>query len=464
MSTQSSPYSFLTWLQAQEALALRLNDTAMVRWVKAELILYLAEALREWNCLAQPGTWIQDVSFVYTQPNPATLPAWQSTGNSVNSQVGSNPTSPRTQTLTDSDVYTVAQYHLLEPPTGNGTWTGTNQFSLDDFTQALEGKRDMILQATGCNVAPISLSLTPGVNRVNLPDSTPQSVLDIRRIRYIPAVGSLSTLWRDDSLAMEYFENAYEQTPGTPMAWDVIGSPPQFITLDALPNVPSSLEVLAMLSGGTITPPTASPLLMSDDWYWVLKFGMMADLLSQETESTDLERSAYCEQRFQEGLKLMVEMPWLTQARINNVPVDTPSVIEADEYDNEWQTNSAAQQGIIRGGVDLFAVSPPIPAGSTVSVTLSLIGNAPIPAADGDFVQVGRDVVDAILDEAQHLAQFKHGGKEFADSIALHKNFISAALQTNSRLRESGIFAEALRPSVSREEQAQPRFAEEKAQ
>lgn len=463
MASQSTPYSYSTWLQAQQALALRLNDTAMVHWVKSELIAYLSEALRFWNCIAQPGTWIQDVSFVYTQPNPASLPAWQATGQAINSLVGSNPTSPRWQTLSDDDVYTIAQYHLLEPATGNATWTGTDQFSLTDFTQALQRRRDAILQSTACNVAPIALiPVTPNTSRIQLPDSESQSVLDIRRVRYIPAVnqGVPSTLWRDDSLAMEYFNSNFEQTEGTPIAFDLLGSPPQEVTLDALSGVPASLDILAMLSGGIITPPTDSPLLMPDDWYWVLKFGMMADMLSKEAESTDLERAAYCEQRFQEGVKLMIELPWLTQARIDNVPCDTPSVTEADEYDNEWQTNPNAQTEIVRGGIDLFAVSPTIPAGSTVTVTLSMIGNAPIPAADGDFIQVSRDVLDVILDEAQHLAQFKHGGKEFSDSIALHKNFIGAALQTNRRLRESGIFAETFRPPVNREAEAQPRFEE----
>ena len=41
----------------------------------------------------------------------------------------------------------------------------------------------------------------------------------------------------------------------------------------------------------------------------------------------------------------------------------------------------------------------------------SLIGNMPIPAADGDFVQISRDVLTAIWDEAEHLAQSKESGK-----------------------------------------------------
>jgi hypothetical protein len=458
---QSNQYAYQTSLQVEQALALRLNDTANVFWKKAELNLYIAEALRVWNCLTQP--WEQEWTASYTQPNPASLPAWQSTANSANALVGSNPSSPRHQTLSDSDVYTLAQYHLLEPATGNGTWTGTSQFTLADFSQALQRRRDNVLQIAGCNVGPFSstLGLPVGNNRVLLPDTTSQSILDLRRIRFVPAagLGSPSTLYREDGMAFEYFNNSYLQTNGIPLGWDVLAGPPLFITFDAMASVPNTLDVLAMLSGGLIAPPAASPLLIPDDFSWVLKFGMMADLLRKEEESTDLARATYCEQRFREGVLLMMEMPWLTQARINNVPCDTPSVVEADSYDNEWQSNPSAQIGIVRGGIDLFAVSPTIPAGATVAVTLSLIGNAPVPVADADFIQVSRDVLDAVLDEAQHLAMFKEGGKSFADSMPLHKNFIKTALQTSSRLRESGIFATTLRPPVSRQDEAMPRFA-----
>ncbi len=454
---QNSQYAYQTSAQVQAALSLRLNDTAQVHWSAAEVSLYIAEALRVWNCMTQ--CWVQDWTTNYTN---AALP-WQSTGNSVNALVGSNPTSPRTQTLTDSNVYTIAQYHLLEPPTGNGTWTGTNQFTLSDMTQALQRRRDAILQLTGCNIGPFSnsFSVTPNTNRIQLPDSTSQSILDLRRVRFIPASGqgSPSTLYRDDSLAFEYFNNGYEQNPGIPMCWDVLGGPPLFLTFDALVSVPNTLDILAMLSGGLITPPTASPLLIPDDFYWVLKFGMMADMLSKEAESTDAERAAYCEKRYQEGLSLMVKMPWLLQAFINGVPVDTPSVAEADDFDYEWQSNPSAQTGIVRGGIDLFSVSPVIPANTNMQVTLSLIGNAPIPALSTDYVQVSRDVLDVILDEAQHLAAFKHGGNEWKETMPLHQNFVKMAVATNRRLRESGIFATALRPLVSRQDESQPRFA-----
>ena len=450
-------FSYITSLQAEQALALRLNDVNNTRWAKAELNLMLAEALRSWNALT--ATWTADWTTNYTQTNPATLPVWNSTGNNYNSLVGNNPTSPRYQTLTDAYLYTVAQYHLLEPPTGNGTWTGTNQFSLADFTQALQRRRDQVLQATDCNVGPFSttLELNPNTNRVLLPDN----VLDMRRVRYVPVQGDPATLFRADGLAFEYFTNGFEQTTGQPLEWDVLASPQLAVTFDAMANQPNSLDCLAILAGPSIAPPTASPLLIPDDWSWVLKWGMMADLLSKETESIDPQRAAYCLQRFEEGLKLMKALPWVLQARIQNIPVDTMSVYEMDDFNYEWQSNPSAQTQVVRGGIDLFALSPVLPGGATQSVTLLMVGNMPIPAADGDEIQISRDVLDAVLDEAQHLAMWKDGYASVEQSMSLHKNFIRAAVETNSRLEESGIFESTLRPPVSRADEIDPRFAME---
>lgn len=454
-----------TWGQVQSELALRLNDVNQVRWTKAECILYLSEALRVWQCLTQ--SYVTDWTATFTQPNPAQLKVWQSTGNGLNALVGNNPTSPRYQTLSDSDVYTIAQYHLLEPPNGNATpWTGTSMFSLTDFVNAFSRRRDQILQISDCNVGPFdpTLEILPGTNRVQLPDSSSQSILDMRRIRYLPTIGNPATLYRDDQMAMEYFANGFEQTFGTPLTWDVLGSPQQFITFDAKPNVPNTLDCLGILSGGVVVPPNPSPLLIPDDFSWVLKFGMMADMLSKETESKDLTRAAYCEQRFAEGLRVMMEMPWLMQGWINNVPVDTPSFYEFDQFEYEWQSNPNAMPAIVRGGIDLFAISPIPPAttpNTSVGVTMSLVANAPIPTTDAGFVQVSRDVLDAIIDEAEHLAQLKEGGQEMMESMALHKNFISVAMETNRRLKESGIFPTDLRRTISKEDEAQPRFAEE---
>jgi hypothetical protein len=452
---QNAPYSYALMGDAVAALSLRLNDPGYVHWTQPELIFYVNESLRVWNCLTHQ--WAQDFTATYT----STDLVWQSTGNSQNATVGSNPTSPRFQTLSDGYCYQVAQFHLLEPPAGTA-WTGSSQFTINDFTQAMQRRRDDVLQIAAANVAPLAgpISIPPGQSRIYLPDAAAQSILDIRRIRFLPdpTVGQPSTLYREDGLAMEYFAPFFPQTDKNPTSWDILASPPLALTFDATPNVANTLEILAILSGGIITPGEFSLLLIPDDFYWILKFGMMADLLRKESESTDLARAAYCETRFAEGLRLLVEFPWLLQARINNVAVDTPAVTEADDFDYEWQSNANAQIGVIVGGLDLFALSP-IPTSAPVSVTLTMVGNAPVTTDLTQPIQVSRDVLDVILDESEHLAILKHGGSEFSNSLTLHQNFLQAAMKTNKRLAESGIFASTLRLKTSKQSDIDPRFA-----
>src|SRR6185437_12170169 len=153
--SQNAPYNNTTYLAARQALALRLNDPSNTFWLDAELGLYLNEALRFWNALTQ--VFVQDWTVTLGPPPSGSTHAfvWQSTGNTANALVGINHDSPRLQTLTSIDVFTLAQYHLLEPPSG-GTWTGTPQFNIADMAQALQRRQAQVLQACACNVGPFS--------------------------------------------------------------------------------------------------------------------------------------------------------------------------------------------------------------------------------------------------------------------------------------------------------------------
>ena len=437
----ASPFEWLTLTQAIEEVSLRLGDTSNVFWTAAEIQLYLNEALRVFNALT--AYWATPYVSTFTQQSGQNWYPANGTG------------SPRKPTLTDTDVYNLIEYHLLEPATG-GTWTGTDQFSIADLSQACSRRRNEILQAAACNMAEQTVAMAPASSVVALTDL----VLDVRRCRWVPAsgMGSPVTLQRGDSRSFQYFSPNYAQTKKNPLRWDVIGSPPQTVTLDTLTPVPSSLQVLGMAGGADFDPPAASPLLMPDDWMWNLKYGALADILSKEQEGKDLARAQYCRKRYEEGLKLMQHMPWLLQASINGVPVDTQPLAGADRTNYEWQSRAAAFPEIVVGGIDLYAVSPVT--SDTLSLLLMVVGNAPIPANGAADIQVPRDVMDAILDEAQHLALFKMGGAEFQQSIALHKSFIGMALKTNARLKESGILSTTIRPPEDRQEQDQERFAQ----
>lgn len=432
-------FSWLNFGQAKAELATRLNDPTFVFTANAEAGLYLTLALRMWNAF----TAYFVAEYPVTLEPPFTQNWFQANGSG----------SPREQTQTDISLFTQMQYMLLEPPTG-GTWTGTPMFNIPSFSQAVQGRRDECLQHGATNLVEIpSLALTPGTSRVFLPDN----VLDVLRVRYVPQSGNPSVLQRGDAESFRTFTPAYLQTTTTPLRWDVISGPPLALTLDA--NVPTAatLQVLTMQSEGIPDPPAATPLGIPDDWTWVPLFGALYDLLNQQEESLDLPRAKYCLQRYEQGLEMLRKAPWLLEGRVNNVAMDTSSLIASDRFNFNWQTNVAAYPQIVVAGTDLYAVAP-VPV-IDKAVTLVLIANAPIPATDADFIQVPRDVMDAILDEAEHLAQFKRGGAEFLASVDLHNSFLATAARWERRVGMSGIFPTTLRNQVPKNQLQQPRFA-----
>jgi hypothetical protein len=183
----------------------------------------------------------------------------------------------------------------------------------------------------------------------------------------------------------------------------------------------------------------------------------MSDLLGRDSEATDRQRADYCIKRYNQGLEIMKASNWLVSGRINGVPVDTPSVFEMDGYSPEWQDNATAWPSLVQAGMDFFAPCPTAIAPNTIGVSMIVVGNAPIPVNDGDFVQVSRDVFDVILDYAQTLASFKQGGAEFMQTKDLEKNFFGFAMETNKRLSKMGLFADIAHLEGKRQNINQPR-------
>jgi hypothetical protein len=429
-----------TWITAQQAISAlqsRLQNTSF--WTTAECQVYLSEALRLWNSLTE--TWNTDFAF------SATGSAW--------ANLGTLAGSPRLRTVTDAYLYTQMQLMLLEPPTSAGAWTGTKQFDLASMQYALDKRRNEVIQASGCNLVNLApLPSTPNQRRVVLPDT----VLEPRRLRFVPATGfgNPMTLTREDTQAFQYFNPSYLQETGTPSSWSVPSEPPLAFDVDIAPNVPGAYDMIALQSGPAFTPPAATLLGVPDDWSWIPMYGALADLLGSESERTDHERAAYCLRRFTDGLKIMQNSNWLVQANINGVPVDTPSLFEHDSYSVEWQNDANAWPAVVQAGMDLVAACP----GTAQSVGVTLVGNAPIPASLGEYVQVSRDVFDVVLGYAQRLASFKEGGQEFMATEVLEKDFYRAAQETNKRLMALGLFTDILHTAGKREDVQVPRAVE----
>lgn len=463
-------FSWLTFSQAKTDLASRLADPNKVFWVDDELGRYIVESLRTYQ--AYTALWNDDYALNLSPP-------LSSNWFSLSSIAGY----PRQRTVTDTELYILMRYHLLEidPSAGSGGWThnwGHNwalgatppglapqQFTTAMMAAALQRRRDEIIQITACNVAQMNLPALPNIRDTQMPDT----VLELFRNRFVPSDTSIrpSTLWRDDELAWSYFEPGYAQNqpvrpgyqPKLPQAYSVITGPPLAFSVDLTPPLPGIYDLLYVKSQAQLTPAISSVLGIPNDWCWLDKWGALGDLLNQESECTDIPRAEYCMQRYRDGLKLMTAAPWLLLGKLDGIPTDTVSVTEMDQYASEWDSDPDASECIVTAGTDVVAVSPF--ASVPVSALLTVVRNAPIPILDNDFVQVSRDTWDTILDYAQHIAAFKQGGSEFAQTSDLFKHFILRCASENSRLSELGLYPDILKAEGNREKEVQPRFVED---
>lgn len=435
-------YSYISWSQLQAALLQRLQDTAGVWTTNAEAAIYLTEALRVLNSQTSAGTsgqWSADYLLDFSPGD-----TW------VSLDVAG---SPRQRTVTDAAVVTQMQYMLLEPPSGL-TWAGTNQFNTPLVENALQFRRDELLQLTGAN--PVNLLQVSPTNsqRTILNDST----LDVRRVRLVPD-SSTSTqtpyaLDRDDVTSANAYGESLAIQPGSPDSWRITANTPLQFDVSCPPNVPGQWDLLLLYAGSPLIPPTPSILGLPDDWCWVAMYGALADCLSNSPEATDHLRAKYCTMRYERGMKAMMALPWMLNASVASLPVGTPSFKSMDAYAQNWEnTWPADDPQIVAGGMDLVALAP-FATAATVSSVLTLVGNAPVDQTQP--VQLSRDAVEAVLAYSQHLATFKLAGADFQATMPLLQQFEEYCAVQNHRFAALGIF----RPEMLTEgtDVLQPRF------
>jgi len=403
------PYTLPTLTDAQTALANRLNDQFNTRWPAAELTQYLREALRTWNA------WTQ---FYRSQESFITAPP------AVYYDLPTVAPTTRGYTVTTWDLVADLQVALLEPVAPGGTWTGTDQFTLDQLVTSLQRRRDQFLRETG---AVLSISTT------NYAAPDPSGRLDLdESISVIRSAGWLTTatglrqpLMRTDEWAGTNYQPLWSTSPRAPFAYSVSVVPP--LTLQLMPPASGagSLDLVTISKGSIVDPLVASLIGIPDDWTWVLKYGVLADLLQGDGLALDPARAAYCEQRWQQGILAARSASVVLTAQIDGLNVMLGAVADADQYSPYWSLLMGSPVKVLTTGQNLVATWPP--AGGLNTITLDLVANMPVPLNPTDVLQVDQTVYDSILDLAQHLALFKEGPGQLDLATALLNRVARAA-------------------------------------
>lgn len=441
----TNQYSHTTRAQAEAILGLRLLDPGQVRFPAAELDVYMIEAIRTFNALTgiyqdtdiiaalAPGTAFVDL--------PAAFPAM------------------RGYTVLDSDLVTAIGYHLIDGPNSFiGGWSEMFNGASTMIVQALQRRRDQFLLETGCRItrhAPIPAApavITPGSGEFSID----QSVIDIRRAAWTTPDGKTTPLWTTSNWSLRGFSPSWNLSPDLPLTYAYNQRSPGVLQLGPPPASSGTVDLLTVDAGAALTG--AGALLgIPDDFAPFIKWGAMADLLSQDGPMRDYPRALFCERRYQIGVAAAEVAAVLIDARFNDqiVQFSTLPSLDASPEMQYWQSRTGTPAILAPAGLNMVAIAPP-PASAT-SLELTIVTNAPVPASLADQLQIPLEYLDTVLGYAQHLAAFRTGGKELAATTYLADGFFAAAMQYNARLAAVSVFEDDQRVFSQLHESVKPR-------
>lgn len=137
---------------------------------------------------------------------------------------------------------------------------------------------------------------------------------------------------------------------------------------------------------------------------------------------------------------------YLLRVLVNGKPLASSSFWDLDYGRPTWESDTTATSGAPSQvsvwapiSLNLFAIWPASASGGE-AIVVEGVTRAPQPTLDADYVDIGREELEAVIDEVEHLACVKVGGQEFQASIVQHQGFLKAATGRNAMLMQSSKF------------------------
>jgi hypothetical protein len=407
------PYTEANLTNLSADLAASLGDPDQRFWPLLELKSLVRESLRTWNAFT--AYWRERRQFTTTiNENFYDL-----------SLVGS-PT-PVLSTASDlAFLLNDLQFALMEPyfaftsPSEWAHFPTSGQFTSEEIFSALSRAVAQFNFDTGVMLVkepPVPLSPLSGFI------AFPEKVSDVRRVGLLDTGGFRWRLQRQDEYETQHRRNPEDLfTPGTPEGYSFILSPQPGIRLLPAPTMLGQVEAIT----------THSDLVPPLDLAWAVKWLALHHLLSQDGQSRDHFRASYCLKRYRDALVLGRMLPSYMIGYVNGRPAPISAISDEDSWNPGWpNTPAASPTGMLSLGWNLLALTP-TPNAGPYSITLDGVVQAAIP--DVDPIQIAQEHLGAILGYAKHVALFKVGGGEFAQSQHLWERFFDAAVEYNGKL------------------------------
>lgn len=433
-------YTQTTLGQLLTQLGTILDDSGSIYWTPAERTFAVQEALLTWGALT--GYWRTRGAFA---TNSSTT--WYDLSQLL-------PTL-RSRAWTLNQLTQEIQFACFEPANGISGAGMSQQVSIGNILAAIARARNRwVIDSHQPYSILSSRTIAPPPGGLV---SFDQSVVYVHRAGWLDVgpggPGRWTNLWREDSWSVDHGNPLWTIEPSAPTQYSEAELAPLEVQLSPGPTNEGQLEILAVESLALDLTNPAQTFAVPDEWVHALKYAALSDLWSTQSQIYDPLRAQYAESRYTQLVQFAQDARSLLRVLVNGVPLALDSLAALDAGQATWR-NQAGVPSVAGSLYDLFALNT-IPS-QTYGVTCDVAAVAPYPVSPGQFIPVGIEDLDTILNFATHLLTLKCGGKEFTATLVFHDQFLAAASRRMGINRAKVRYLEPLFGIPQREQQIRP--------
>jgi len=394
-----------------------LDDPSEVYWTRAEKILTIQEALLEWGGLTNYWRARGVISITPSSSSFTDLSL-------------SLPTL-RTRSWTLDQLVKQIQYSLLEAPNGISGSGMSGQVTVNEILVAIQRARDRFVLDVH-----LPLSLHTVFGDPPPPEGLvtfPQSTVFLHRVSWQDSFSGLFTnLWREDAWSIDKSSPDWTLRPGVPGHYSEAELSPLQLQLSPPPVSSGTLEALTVDSLSLDLSDPAQTFNIPDEWVHGIRFGALAQVLGGGGQITDPLRAKYCEERYQQTVGFAKEARSILRVLVNGIPLPMDSLAALDQGSPFWRSQPVdlSRPGVLASALYDFLILPP--ALYSAGISIDVVQSCPIPLLGTDFIPLGEEDLDNLVNECTHLLLLKCGGNEFTSTLGDHDDFVRAAAKRGS--------------------------------
>jgi hypothetical protein len=177
-------------------------------------------------------------------------------------------------------------------------------------------------------------------------------------------------------------------------------------------------------------------------------------ILLSDDQSQDDERSKPARELYELGKTVALDPQVIFACELDGVARTPAAITHTDRIRGSWQSGPTGPPNTLSVvGPDLVALTP-APDTAPHSVMLDVLAAMAVPSGVNDFLQVGREHLDAIYSLSEWILQFKGAAMDRPDSLL--RSFMDIAYNYSARQRASASVLDMLRRFSGREATARP--------